>query len=306
VAIAAEATERARELRLGVLPFLILLRAAGCSLLESDDPEALFAEAAELAGDNIEFAIGINGIRGYVAAQQGRYADAIASADIAVSLYRGTPGGLPMDTPFWRILALCAIGRLDDARDSLAEVRSWPGLDRWHASRFLIRVADALLAHDAASLDDAIAKVPGRQPMDIALARVIAAQVIGGEHRVQCLTGALSYYESAGFGPTTTDRVRKLLRDAGGAVPRRKRESASLPPNLTGKGITDREAEVLRVIGDGSPNAVIAQRLYLSVRTVESHVSSLLRKLNFTNRNQLIALSARLTSPAGSDSADAG
>jgi DNA-binding CsgD family transcriptional regulator/tetratricopeptide (TPR) repeat protein len=296
VAIAAEATERARALRLDVLPFLILVRAAGCALLECDDPETLFTEAADLAGDNTEFTIGINGIRGYIAAQHGQYADAITAADVAVSLYRGTPGGLPMDTPFWRLLALCADGRDDEARRSLREVQSWPGLERWHARRFLTRAASAIIARDAGRLDTAIAELPGRQPMDVALAQVIAAQVIGGEQRIRWLSDALRFYESAGFGPATTDRIRKLLRDAGGAVPRRKRESTSLPPDLKGKGITDRELEVLVLISDGSPNAVIAQRLYLSVRTVESHVSSLLRKLNMKTRNQLIAFSARLAS----------
>ena len=36
---------------------------------------------------------------------------------------------------------------------------------------------------------------------------------------------------------------------------------------------------MLRLVGDGLPNAEIAQRLYVSVRTVEAHVSSLLTKL---------------------------
>ena len=46
-----------------------------------------------------------------------------------------------------------------------------------------------------------------------------------------------------------------------------------------GAAVSEREAEVLAAVRDHLTNAEIAARLYISVRTVESHVSSLLRKL---------------------------
>lgn len=49
-------------------------------------------------------------------------------------------------------------------------------------------------------------------------------------------------------------------------------------------GVTPREAEVLAAVAERLTNADIAGRLYLSERTVESHVSSLLRKLGLPNR----------------------
>jgi len=55
-------------------------------------------------------------------------------------------------------------------------------------------------------------------------------------------------------------------------------------------GVSDRESEVLALVGDHLTNAQIAGRLYLSVRTVESHVSSLLRKLGVADRRALAAL----------------
>ena len=64
--------------------------------------------------------------------------------------------------------------------------------------------------------------------------------------------------------------------------------AASRP--LTDAGVTEREAEVLALLGDHLTNAQIAGRLYLSVRTVESHVSSLLRKLGMADRRALAAL----------------
>jgi predicted ATPase/DNA-binding CsgD family transcriptional regulator len=59
-------------------------------------------------------------------------------------------------------------------------------------------------------------------------------------------------------------------------------------------GITPREGEVLVGLGDHLTNAEIGQRLHISVRTVESHVSSLMRKLDASDRRELATLSATL------------
>ena len=48
---------------------------------------------------------------------------------------------------------------------------------------------------------------------------------------------------------------------------------------LVASGITRKEAEVLAGLGEQLTNAEIAARMYVSERTVETHVSSLLRKL---------------------------
>ncbi|MCO1656221.1 ATP-binding protein [Pseudonocardia humida] len=57
-------------------------------------------------------------------------------------------------------------------------------------------------------------------------------------------------------------------------------------------GVTQREAEVLAAVGEHLTNAEIAARLVISVRTVESHVSALLRKLAVADRRALSELAA--------------
>jgi predicted ATPase/DNA-binding CsgD family transcriptional regulator len=63
--------------------------------------------------------------------------------------------------------------------------------------------------------------------------------------------------------------------------------------------VSAREAEVLAAVAEHLTNAEIAERLFISVRTVESHVSSLLRKLRVSDRRELAgAADAFLTVPA--------
>ncbi|MFI6432262.1 ATP-binding protein [Rhodococcus oryzae] len=62
--------------------------------------------------------------------------------------------------------------------------------------------------------------------------------------------------------------------------------------------ISAREAEVLALVGEHLSNAEIGARLFISVRTVESHVSSLLRKLEVPDRR---ALAQRASEPAHTD-----
>jgi len=52
--------------------------------------------------------------------------------------------------------------------------------------------------------------------------------------------------------------------------------------------LSERETEVLRLIALGHTNNEIAKRLYLSVRTVESHRAHIQQKLNLSSRSELV------------------
>jgi DNA-binding NarL/FixJ family response regulator len=57
-------------------------------------------------------------------------------------------------------------------------------------------------------------------------------------------------------------------------------------PGQTSPALTARETEVLRLVAQGLPNKQIAGQLGLGLRTVESHVSSVLGKLGLTSRTE--------------------
>jgi DNA-binding NarL/FixJ family response regulator len=59
-------------------------------------------------------------------------------------------------------------------------------------------------------------------------------------------------------------------------------------------GLTERQAEVLGLLAGGLSNAEIAARLVISTRTVDHHVSAILRKLGVPSRGEANAYATRL------------
>ena len=87
---------------------------------------------------------------------------------------------------------------------------------------------------------------------------------------------------------------RGLLRQAGESTTRRRGADRQLPSGLLSRGVTAREAEVLTLIGERLPNREIADRLFVSPRTVEKHVASLLQKLEAADRAALARIATEL------------
>ena len=78
--------------------------------------------------------------------------------------------------------------------------------------------------------------------------------------------------------------TRRLIGQFAAADPR----SGRTPPPLT--GVTDREREVLGLVGQGLSNAEIAAALYISAGTAKTHVARLLAKLGARDRVQLVII----------------
>jgi len=64
-----------------------------------------------------------------------------------------------------------------------------------------------------------------------------------------------------------------------------------------GVHLTGREREVLRMVGDGHPNKVIARRLGISERTVKAHLTSVYQRLGVTDRTQAALWAQRHAEP---------
>ncbi len=77
------------------------------------------------------------------------------------------------------------------------------------------------------------------------------------------------------------DIARKLMERV--AQAREGSRQAASPP----EGLTSRELEVIRLVAQGRSNQEIAQALVISEKTVKTHVSSILGKLNLDDRTQL-------------------
>jgi DNA-binding CsgD family transcriptional regulator len=86
-------------------------------------------------------------------------------------------------------------------------------------------------------------------------------------------------------GEAVAAKVRRDLRSKGvSAVPARRRSATLANP----AGLTTRQTEVLRLLDDGLTNVELAERLYLSVKTVDHHVSAILTKLDVTKRRDAV------------------
>jgi DNA-binding NarL/FixJ family response regulator len=80
-------------------------------------------------------------------------------------------------------------------------------------------------------------------------------------------------------------RLAGFVLDAFAAAPSQQDVRPSFDPELD--QLTTREREVLRLIAQGYTYKEVARELFISVKTVETHVSSVLRKLQLSSRHQL-------------------
>jgi len=84
-------------------------------------------------------------------------------------------------------------------------------------------------------------------------------------------------------------RVIASVEGAGGTLAR----STTVPALMAAGDLAPRETEVLHLLVSGMHNPDIGRELFISLRTVSGHVSSLFRKTGTSNREQLIAYAIR-------------
>jgi DNA-binding CsgD family transcriptional regulator len=117
-----------------------------------------------------------------------------------------------------------------------------------------------------------------------------AALAFAGTHDQHALRRALAEFQRLGANRATSI-VARQLRDSGArGLPRGPRPGT----RQNAAQLTTRQLEILDLLGQGLRNAEIADRLYLSARTVDHHVSAVLDKLGVRSRTEATQQAVRL------------
>ena len=224
-------------------------------------------------------------VRGITATMLGRHDDALALLN---TLFE------PDDPTFDRRTCYDALFYLADsaaAKDRAVDVERaldvlkatvpepWPP-----ALRSAVDYARAVTADEAratASLEAALAGPAGARPFDRARLQLAYGRRLRRRHQQlrarELLREARDTFEQLGNEPCA-DLARAELRAAGESSPRRDAAWDLLSPQ---------EAQIARLVAEGLSNKQIGERLFLSHRTVGSHLYRIFPKLGITTRAQL-------------------
>jgi len=100
--------------------------------------------------------------------------------------------------------------------------------------------------------------------------------------------GAVGYVLKEAADDELVEAVRRAARGETYLNPRLGARLAAEPTVGAPDDLSEREVDVLRLIALGHTNAEIAEQLYLSVRTVETHRAHIQQKLRLTSRAELV------------------
>ena len=101
--------------------------------------------------------------------------------------------------------------------------------------------------------------------------------------------GALGYVLKEAADDELVEAVRRAAAGESYLNPALGARIAAEPPPGPPDNLSEREVDVLRLIALGHTNAEIAERLFLSVRTVETHRAHIQQKLGLSTRAELVA-----------------
>lgn len=190
-------------------------------------------------------------------------------------------------------------GQVDAAREPARELRAIAAATEAPLLRAAACTAEGLIAsaggeHEAArrAFEEAAdcfgaAHAPFETArVRVELARALRALGFGSSALRETEAALATFIELGAAGEAA--RARSLMAELAGAAPPQPAGRAS-----SDLGLTEREAEILRLIASGLSNRAIADELVLSVRTVERHISNLYGKLGVDGRTARAAVTAR-------------
>ncbi|MGE0601486.1 MAG: AAA family ATPase [Dehalococcoidia bacterium] len=230
---------------------------------------------------------------------------ALRRGEPSESLHQAWQLALQLDEPLLRLPLLSAIaertwltgeedGRLQEAAAELSELSKTPGLE-WSIGELAVWLKRVGI--ETGSLR-AIAE-PYRLELEGRAGEAAAWWRRAGAPFDEAMAllwsddeddqvAAIATFDSMGA-TATADRARQELRRRGVlSLPPRPRAATRSNP----AGLTNRQLEVARLIAQGLTNAEMAQRLYISEKTADHHVSAVLGKLGLASRRDVQRRSA--------------
>ena len=242
---------------------------------------------AEAAGANITMAFAQFG-RVLAALASGRHADAYRSAE---RLFDPADSAYHPVISSWLIADLAEaarqVDRLDAARSRVAQVEARAGKRPGTWIALALRHARAVLAEpDEAGgrFEEALAGDLTRWPFPRARLQLAYGQWLRRRRRVAesraVLRAARDTFDALGCAPWS-EQARRELRASGERSRRRVPEARD--------ELTAQELQIAQLAAEGMSNREIGQRLYLSHRTVSTHLYRVFPKLGITSRAELSA-----------------
>lgn len=258
------------------------------------DMDAALADLRRWEGDHPQNLPRVHGLaRAWCALLEENHPEAMRELELALAAEERNPSIFQLTGRYGLHLLLRALdGTLDRSR--YEEVTAVP-VSRLRWDRQFALLAGAVLAGRAGESAAAVHAVnealevgaPYLTGRHMGLRLVAEAAIADGwGNPVGWLRAAEGYFHERGV-PAVASACRALIRSTGAAVGQRRNGAADVPPALRSAGVTVREYEILRLLTERLSNREIATRLFLSPRTVEKHVASLITK---TGQQDRIAL----------------
>ncbi len=182
--------------------------------------------------------------------------------------------------------ALAKLDRVDEARDVYAEVAGRGGGNGGRVSYSALRALGAIrsAAGDARAADSVRAAREEAERLELRVEalwqRLDESELLERDAAVAVLREGAAIAEEIGA-TTLLEAMRQRLRSRGVRTWKRPRADDAM--------LTSREREVAQLVAAGATNPEIAASLFLSRKTVERHVSNVLRKVGARNRTELAA-----------------
>jgi DNA-binding CsgD family transcriptional regulator len=158
----------------------------------------------------------------------------------------------------------------------------------------LVALAQGDAASAAALARRAVAEAAGADAaLEVARSRLVAGRALLAVDRPAAIAELKAAGDEAGRcgAPRVADQARQELRRAGVRVGRGGRRGAA---SAGVASLSRREQEIANLVADGLTNREIGSRLYLSEKTIETHLTHVFQKLGLRSRAQVAAALAAI------------